>query len=415
MGEHNAPTSPEPIAREPRVMLGDLTSGLLWPALLRATPLSLRTGRLTLGLGAWVLILLLGNLNTLWSDQPAFIDALIAMLDRSLGLMGASAVALDAEGFLLGAVTLGDMPRALVEAYPVSTFALGLPMLAVWVRLGGAIARSAAEEFCVDRVTPWNEAMRFSLRKWPALIAAVLAPLAVVAVLALVVAVLGLLFAVPVVHLLPALLYPLFLLLGALAVIITILWVIGQPMLVPGVACEGTDAFDAVQRAFAYVLARPVRLALYASILVVQGVIVFGLASGLVGGINGFTAQTSGAFVGETPREILTPIPEGGPVSNHTDTGTPHGTPRVTLAALTQDGDGQPAAGDTPAEPDGPIATHGWSRRIVNFWTGALELLLGAFFVSYFFTASTLLYLLLRRMCDGQDTAELWMPAPEQR
>ena len=390
MGEQNTPKSPEPIAREPRVMLGDLTSGLLWPALLRATPLSLRTGRLALGLAAWVLILLLGNLNTLWSDKPAFIDALHGMIQRPLGWMGASAMSLDARGFISGAIALGDVP------------------LAVWVRLGGAIARSAAEEFCLDRVTPWNETMRFSLRKWAALFAAIVAPLAVVAVLALVLAVLGLLFAVPVAHLLPAVLYPVFLLVGALAVIITILWVIGHPMLVPGVACEGTDAFDAVQRAFAYVLARPMRLVLYGAILIIQGVIIFGLANGVIGGIAGFTATTSGAFIGDTPREILTPIPDSTPVSQRSAE-----TPRITLAGFVQEEGGEDAEA-AESEPSGPIATHGWSRRVVNFWTGALELLLGAFFVSYFFTASTILYLLLRRLCDGQDVAELWMPAPDQ-
>ncbi|MFI4896838.1 MAG: hypothetical protein ACIARR_03325 [Phycisphaerales bacterium JB059] len=408
MGEQDTPKSPEPIAREPRVMLGDLTSGLLWPNLLRATPLSLRTGRIALGLGAWVLILLLGNLNTLWSDKPAFIDALHGMIQRPLGWMGASATALDARGFVAGAIALGDVPRALVETYPVSTFALGLPMIAIWVRLGGAISRSAAEEFCLDRVTPWNEAMRFSLRKWVALFAAVVAPLAVVAVLALLLAVVGLVFAVPVAHLLPAVLYPLFLLLGALAVMITLLWVIGHPMLVPGVACEGTDAFDAVQRAFAYVLARPMRLVLYGALLIVQGVIIFGLASGVIAGAAGFTATTSGAFIGDTPREILTPVPDTDPVSQRSSD-----APRITRAGFAQQTD-EATTEESDAEASGPIATHGWSRRIVNFWTGALELLLGAFFVSYFFTASTILYLLLRRLCDGQDVAELWMPAPDR-
>jgi hypothetical protein len=150
------------------------------------------------------------------------------------------------------------------------------------------------------------------------------------------------------------------------------------------------------------------RLVLYGAILIIQGVIIFGLANGVIGGIAGFTATTSGAFIGDTPREILTPIPDSTPVSQRSAE-----TPRITLAGFVQEEGGEDAEA-AESEPSGPIATHGWSRRVVNFWTGALELLLGAFFVSYFFTASTILYLLLRRLCDGQDVAELWMPAPDQ-
>ena len=404
MSDQGTESTTTPAAREPRVLLGDLTSGLLWPALLRATPLSLRTGRIALALGAWIIILLIGNLNTLWSDKPALIDALGAMLRRSISRLIESALTLDTRALVAACVELGDIPRRLVEDYPLSTFVLGLPILAVWVRVGGAIARSAAEEFSLGRVQPWSDSMRLSLKKWPALLGAVLAPLAIVAVLALLLAVLGLLFAVPALHLAPSALYPVFLLLGAVAVVITIFWVLGNPLLIPGVVCEGTDALDSIQRAAAYVVSRPARFALYSAILIVQGVIVYGLGAGLVSGVVGFTAASSGAFIGDTPREILTPIAPGESVSS-----VGQRPPTISLVSLTQDGD---EAAD--AEPSGPIATHGWSRRVVNFWTGALQLLLGALVLSYYFTASTILYLLLRRLCDGQDTAELWIPAPDQ-
>ncbi len=416
MGEHASETTPEPVAREARVLLGDLTSGLLWPSLLRAAPLSLRTGRLMLALGAWILILLLGNLNTFWSDKPAFIDAFFELAQRSLGRLGASVFSLDAAGFVASAIELGSIPRVLVEQYPVSTFVLGIPIIAVWVRVGGAISRSAAEEFSLGRVLPWNDAMRFSLRTWPALLGAVLAPLAVVAALALLLAIGGFFFAIPAVHLLPSLIYPVFLLLGAVSVIISILWIIGHPMLVPGVACEGADALDSIQRTFAYVLTRPARFVLYSAILIIQGAIVYGLAAGFIGGVTSFTASSAGAFISDTPREILSPIAPGESVSIQLD---PTPSPQITLASFAQDGaDAEapeaeaPEAADT--KPSGPIITHGWSRRIVSFWTGALELLLGALLTSFYFTASTLLYLLMRRICDGQDTAELWTPAPDQ-
>ncbi len=131
-----------------------------------------------------------------------------------------------------------------------------------------------------------------------------------------------------------------------------------------------------------------------------------GLGAGLIAGLNAFTAASSGSFIGDTPKEILRPIREGESVSLEQ-----FAPGRFTLASFQDEGD-EPE-GAQSSEPSGPIVTHGWSRRIVNFWTGALELLIGALLTSFYFTASTLLYLLLRRICDGQDVAELWTPAPE--
>ena len=48
--------------------------------------------------------------------------------------------------------------------------------------------------------------------------------------------------------------------------------------------------------------------------------------------------------------------------------------------------------------------------QIIAFWEILAALILPAFAVSYYFSASTALYLLLRRVNDEQDIREVWMP-----
>ena len=48
-------------------------------------------------------------------------------------------------------------------------------------------------------------------------------------------------------------------------------------------------------------------------------------------------------------------------------------------------------------------------------WGGAARAAVLALGVSYFFTASTLLYLLARQSCDGQDYTDIWTPGETER
>ncbi len=405
-------------SREPRVLLEDLTSGLLWPKLLRTAGLALRPERLIMGTVAWVVILAIGSLNELWSDEPAFIDVAVGRKLDAFGSLWA-AVWTGNTGFIAETVaSLAALPGRLIDDYPVSFFVLGIPIVIVWVLFGGAISRSAAVEFSSGRVIGWEKAAGLSVRKWLSLLGAVLAPLAIVVGISLLLAVCGLLFAVPVVHLAPAALYFVALILGLVAVVVMVLWIIARPMLIPGVTCEGTDALDSIQRAFAYVFARPGRLVLYLFVLVVQGAIVIGLFSAVVDGVGSFTAASAGAFIGDEPREII--VGEAGDAaagSAFEDGSIADLIEQLRAGEDEQENsaDGSPEGGDGDAagEDAGPIITRKWARWLVSLWTGALELLKGGLLISFYFTGGTVLYLVMRQLCDGQDTAELWTPSGE--
>jgi hypothetical protein len=65
--------------------------------------------------------------------------------------------------------------------------------------------------------------------------------------------------------------------------------------------------------------------------------------------------------------------------------------------------------------PQSPGAIHeawhnSWAGALVHFWQRVVIDLVAAYVIAYLFTASTALYLLMRRACDGQDIEEIWVP-----
>ena len=359
------------------VRLDDLKRQLLFPKLVRAMALSLRPERVLFGVSAMVLIGLIGSIGQLWRDSkaetptPIMIEAIGAWFSAPTGPFGLHGGVVQSFASWFGRVA--SLLMMLPDAYPISTWALGIPMVIVAALFGGAIARSAACEFAADDVVPWPAALGFALRKSMALIFAVLIPLAVVWGVRLVIAVLGLAFWLPGLDIAAAVLYPIGLILGFFAAAALVGYVLGQVLLVPAIACEGTDALDSVQRAYAYVFNRPLTLAFYLFIAAVLGwVLVF--ATGLVlDQTKAIVSGSVGAFF---------------------------------------DGHGETAAKGVTPTGDGVAGTRGTTAEIVEFWRGVVSLVFAGVVFSYIHTAGTLVYLLVRRVNDGQDIQELWYPLP---
>ncbi len=367
-------TTPRGEALERRIALSDLLDDLLWPKLLRAGALALRPSRLGLAFFTLVAAWFVGSLSNLWSSsEQSFVEAAVALKLRGFGLIFSGLSALNGEAVLSGfSVLLYDLPRTLWDQHALALVLLTIPYVVIMAIGGGAISRSVACEFSQGVVMSWPEALAFAVKRWASLAGSLLAPWMGVALLALVMAIGGffVLQGVPVLNLLGGLLYGLFLVLGTLAVLLFAGYLLGSSMLVPAVACEGTDAIDAVQRSLAYVAARPLRLILYLALLGVVGGVLVGVLGVLAQGVVSFTSTASTAFSGPIGTAIVT----GG------------------------------------ATEDGLTSTNAWARGMVATWSALPLLLVWAFALSYFWSAGTLLYLLMRQHCDGQDHAELWMP-----
>lgn len=269
------------------------------------------------------------------------------------------------------------MPVALWAHDKPFTIIYGLIFLVVMAIGGGALSRMAACEFAMQERLRLREASDFALSTWRGLVLAPVLPLLIAAGLCAVLAVGGFLLMLPVVGILGGALYGLALLLGFGVAFLVIGYALGASLLIPAVACEKCDAADALQRAYAYVIRRPLHLLGYGLIAVIGMVLGYVLVSLFAGLIVNVTAAIVGLFTNNSAMRVA-----GG----------------FELFDL------------TPAVDTGiHDAWHTeWSAWLVTFWQTLIVSLVAAYVIAYYFGASTIVYLLMRRACDGQAVEEIW-------
>lgn len=375
--------------------LQDLLADLVWPSLLRAGSLALRPARLGLAFFFIVGVSLLAGLgdriagggggvagkggtgNAVFGSLPARMGAswhgiLDALLLRDSG---------EAARQLYKALVI--LPAEVLRQHPLATVLVVPPALWLFVVVGGAISRTAATEIGLGSWLEWPKAVGFAVSRWATLMGAVLVPLLVGWGICLGLAVGGwALFNIGVLGVVGGAGWVLFLIGGSVAGLVLLAYVLGHPLLVASVACESSDALDAVQHSYALVFARPLRLVVYALILVAQAVVIGVVVSVAVGFVLRVSEGSASVWVGERGAAVL----HGSPITSVAGTGSASGGAKVV------------ASTDRAAA---------W---LVNFWNLIPAGLVGAFFVSYYWCANTLLFLGLRRVADGQDFAEIWMP-----
>ncbi len=257
------------------------------------------------------------------------------------------------------------------DAAPTHAWALLITLLLlvlpVLLLVHAAIARSVACDVAQRLNLSSIAAIRFAARKWPSILAAWFGPFLLALGLAFSLLLAGLLFRVPVLNVIAGALYGPFLLLAAALVFITLGFLLAQSLLAPAVVIENTDAIDAAQRAYAYLLCRPGRFFLYAAILLAQAAVSILVAAFLVTVILQWTGALTGFW-------------SHGPIL---------------------------------ARPD-PAGTTAIAAALARLWQSALFALLAGFVLSFYSSASTLLYLALRRVNDDQDIEDIWLPDPRR-
>jgi hypothetical protein len=271
-------------------------------------------------------------------------------------------------------------PVALWRADWPFTVVYGLLAAILLALVGGAVSRMTATDFARGDKIGLQASLTFALRSWRRLIFSLLLPMAIAGLLAALF--LWILFGVlmlPWVDLAGGPLYGAALLVGFCVVFLLVGYALGFPLLVPAVACENCDAADALQRAYAYVLGRPLHLIGYGAVAVV------GLTAGYIVAAF-FAAQilnVTGMLVGDIfGQAALAAGPEYRVFDLARD--APHAVPHT---------------------------WHGtWATWWVSFWQTVVLCLVAGYVFSYWYSASTIVYLLMRRACDGQEIGEIWEP-----
>jgi hypothetical protein len=373
--------------RPPATSVNDIQFGRVFRfgSLLKAIGSAISPSRI--GIAMFTLALLVGG-GRVW-DAIVFdadaeqLSAISKPFDDTTQWIGQSGDALiratvtfDSAAFLSASRDLlwGTPARLWNEGHAWFVVLFGIWTAAVVALGGGMLCRLEAVEVATDDPAPINPAMAMSLSRWSAFFGALLVPFVLIAVLAIGLMVFGfVLFNIPILNLLGGIGYGIALLVGLGVTLLMLGFVVACPLLLPAVASENCDGPDAMHRAVAYVMAKPLTWMLYLFTMFL------GLALGLllVGGVGHLTLAITESLVGAW---VSTPTFE------------------VADAALTgSDADAAPWSVE-------------WAGGLVAFWSSLVQWAIAGWAIAYVMAASTRAYLLLRVTIDGQDEREIWWP-----
>ncbi len=319
---------------------------------------------------------------------------------RTVVNQATSAVASAQPVGLWGALRNGLVGKLwLLSMHPGYAVLFGAINLVVWALFGGAICRAAALDAAREEGITVTEALSFSRRRLLGFIGAPLLPAAFCGVLALFLLAGGFIGAIPGIgNVAVALLFWLALVAGFIMAGLIIGAIVGSPLTFPTIAVEGSDAFDAFSRSYGYVYLRPWRLAFYGLVAAAYGAIcllfvkfLVRLALAVVYVVVGWAMSFGSPTLSDTA-----------------------GASAQRMSKLEAIWQGPSLTGDTAFWGSfGPAAdvagTTRVARGIFHLWILAgVFTLVGAFVVSFYYSASTIIYLLLRREVDATDLEDVY-------
>jgi hypothetical protein len=314
-------------------------------------------------------------------------DTLAAHAAAQIQTTTTSLLTLDIRQFILSLVDgVQRSARALIWAfryhtiYSMAFFAVVLATLAV---AGGTICRLGALQFARGERQRLSLACRFATRRLASLVIIPVGPLILAFVLGLPILLLGLVGNIPVVgEILTGLLLPLALVLAPFIAVVLIGEAAGLGLMYPAIAYEDSDFFDAVGRSFSSVYARPWRLGFYTLVAAVYGAACYLFVRFFAFLVLWVTAGFLHMSMGDAKFHAIWPQP--GPV----------GLLGVAVA--------DPQTGSL------------WlGAFLVRIWILAIAGLTVAFLISFYFTANTVIYALMRNRVDGTGLDEI-CDAPEE-
>ena len=161
------------------------------------------------------------------------------------------------------------------------------------------------------------------------------------------------------------LIWPLALAAAFIMVLLLIGVLLGWPLMWATISVEGTDAFDAISRSYAYVLQRPFRYFAYVVFAVIVGWLGWIVVENIAAGVILLATWSASWGIAPLPDKLI---------GNLGDTSLAH-------------------AGGS----------------LISFWNGCVKLLALGYVFSYFGVATTAIYYLLRRDIDGRETDEVFL------
>lgn len=281
--------------------------------------------------------------------------------------------------------------------------------LAVWALFGGAITRMAAVQIARpnERIS-LTDAFKFSYTRFKSYFSAPVIPLVFLFLLTAVLWVFGLLVLIPWFgEIVVAGLFWVVVLLVGLIMAVVLVGLVGWPLMYSTISTEGSDSFDAISRSYSYVYQAPWQYLWYSFVALVYGaVLIFFI--GLMGSLTVYMGKWA---VGQAPQTqdreqsyLYMYAPTSFGWRDLLLAGSPNTHPERIYNA-----DGNMDRGYTINKDY--MAKVSWANKagafLVAVWIYLVFLLVVGFGYSYFWTASTIIYLLMRRVVDDTEMDEV--------
>jgi hypothetical protein len=262
--------------------------------------------------------------------------------------------------------------------------------LATWALFGGAITRLAVVQLAGKYRPDLVETLRFVAARYLSYLSAPLVPLVFVALIVILCLVYGLIHLIPFVgDVTDSVVFPILVLLG-FGQAILLIGLVGYPLMYATVSAEGSDTFDALSRSYNYVFQSPWNYIWYSLVAVFYGAVLV------------FFVVFMGSFVVYLTKWSLSQTP-----------GTEYfHTRRV---------DNMFAFAPESFHWKELLVTHPldltWYNQIgaffVSLWVTIIFLMMIGFAYSYYFSAFTMVYLLMRRNVDDTEIDEVYLEEDE--
>lgn len=271
-------------------------------------------------------------------------------------------------------------PGWLITQHPFYAILFIVWFLLLWSIFGGAICRIAAVHAARDEKISVRESLKFSTGKLISFFSAPLIPLIVLVVIGLVVAAGGFVGNIPWIG--PIVIGAAFflaLIAGLLMTLVLLGTIGGFNLMYPTIAVEGSDSFDAISRSFSYLYARPWRLAFYTLVAVIYGALTYLFVRFFI-----FILLSLTHFWVDVGH--FTRADNAAPLWNTLWSGP------ASMWNLTHDIDYSVLGG-----------MQSIGAFLIAFWVYLTITMLGAFAISFYFSANTIIYYLMRREVDATE------------
>jgi hypothetical protein len=293
----------------------------------------------------------------------------------------------------------------------------------VWGLFGGAITRIAAVQVTRQEKVGLFEALRFTAKRYVSYISAPIFPILAVGVLVILMMLFGLVHMIPGFgEVIDALLWFLMILCG-LGMAVILVGLVGWPLMSATISTEGTDSWEAVSRSYSYVYQAPWQYIWYTLVATVYGAVIIFFV-GFMGSFMVYlskwgVSQTPGIdMVNRNPAYLFAYAPESFGWRTLLLQGATVEGQQVVENGEIQEGPYKKLVGDDPNYPKGSkdrmtIYNQGGAAVVSVVWIGLIFMLVVGFGYSYFWSASTIIYLLMRRKVDDAELDEVYLEEEE--